>query len=45
MKDAPQRVGHQGKNAMLANGRELYWIFGANQIASTRFLELIKRIS
>ena len=33
MRDAHQRLGHLGKNAMLAKVRERYWIFGANQLA------------
>ena len=33
IRDAHQKVGHQGKNAMLAKVRERYWIFGANQLS------------
>ena len=33
LRDAHQKVGHLGKNAMLAKVREKYWVFGANQLA------------
>ena len=32
LEDAHRRVGHQGKNAILAFTREKYWIIGANSI-------------